>query len=67
MYRIEFIKPVILEGREYQPFSFQTPDKNFPVTATGRQRQFRDVGTAVTWAMERFGKGYKSVLRIYSK
>jgi hypothetical protein len=67
MYRIEFIRPVIIEGRDYQPFSFQYPDQWFPRTATGREKMFRRLDAAVTWASERFGDGYKSVLRIYRK
>lgn len=65
-YKIEFIRPAMVEGRWYQPFSIQNPISCTLRTHNGKERIFRSMATAVRFATECFGENYKETLRIYS-
>jgi hypothetical protein len=66
MYRIEVLKPCVIEGREYQPGSGGFPTATLVALANGRPKQFKTMGNAVRYCTEIFGSEYRTVLRIFS-
>lgn len=60
-FHIEFLKPAIVEGRAYEPFSFAEPNKCFLETCRGKRRRFMTRQKAHDFLRECFGQDYNKI------